>query len=42
MKTRGSKQPSETGLPLSLFPVRRPFEYAEIMERSIAWPGDED
>jgi hypothetical protein len=33
---------AETGLPLNLFPVRRPFEYAEIMERSIAWPGDED
>jgi hypothetical protein len=33
---------SETGLPLSLFPVRRPFEYAEIMERSIVWPGDEE
>ena len=33
---------SETGLSLSLFPVRRPFEYAEIMERSIVWPGDED
>jgi hypothetical protein len=33
---------SETGLPLSVFPVSRPFEYAEIMERSIVWPGDED
>jgi hypothetical protein len=33
---------SETGLPLSVFPVRRPFEYAEILERSIVWPGDED
>ena len=33
---------SETGLPLSVFPVRRPFEYAEVMERSIVWPGDED
>ena len=33
---------SETGLPLSVFPVRRPFDYAEIMERSIVWPGDED
>ena len=32
----------ETGLPLSFFPLRRPFEYAEIMERSIVWPGDED
>jgi Domain of unknown function DUF29 len=33
---------AETGLPLSVFPVRRPFEYAEIMQRSIVWPGDED
>jgi hypothetical protein len=33
---------NETGLPLSVFPVTRPFEYAEIMERSIVWPGDED
>jgi Domain of unknown function DUF29 len=33
---------SETGLPLSVFPARRPFEYAVIMERSIVWPGDED
>jgi hypothetical protein len=33
---------NETGLSLSVFPVRRPFEYAEIMERSIVWPGDED
>ena len=33
---------AETGLPLSVFPARRPFEYAEIMERSIVWPGDED
>jgi hypothetical protein len=33
---------SETDLPLSVFPVRRPFEYAEIMERSIIWPGDEE
>jgi hypothetical protein len=32
---------SETGLPLSVFPVRRPFDYAEIIERSIVWPGDE-
>ncbi len=32
---------SETGLPLSDFPARRPFEYAEIMDRSIVWPGDE-
>jgi hypothetical protein len=33
---------AETGLPPSVFPERRPFEYAEIMERSIVWPGDED
>ena len=33
---------NETGLSLSVFPIRRPFEYAEIMERSIVWPGDED
>jgi hypothetical protein len=33
---------NETGLPLSIFPVRRPFEHAEIMQRSIIWPGDED
>jgi Domain of unknown function DUF29 len=33
---------AETGLPLSVFPVRRPFDYAEIMERSIVWPGDEE
>jgi hypothetical protein len=32
---------SETGLPLRTFPASRPFEYAEIMERPIAWPGDE-
>jgi Domain of unknown function DUF29 len=33
---------AETGLPLGVFPVKRPFEYAEIMERSIVWPGDEE
>jgi len=33
---------AETGLPLNVFPVQRPFEYAEIMQRSIVWPGDED
>ena len=33
---------AETGLPPHVFPKRRPFEYAEIMERSIVWPGDED
>ncbi len=31
----------ETGLPMRLFPATRPFDYAEIMERSIVWPGDE-
>jgi hypothetical protein len=33
---------AETGLPLSVFPVRRPFEYAEILKRPFIWPGDED
>jgi len=33
---------AQTGLPVSLFPTRRPFEYSEIMERSTVWPGDED
>ncbi len=33
---------SETGLPLKVFPTERAFEYAEIMERSIVWPGDEE
>jgi Domain of unknown function DUF29 len=33
---------NETGLPLNIFPARRPFEEAEIMQRSIVWPGDED
>ncbi|MBV8518169.1 MAG: DUF29 domain-containing protein [Acidobacteria bacterium] len=32
----------EPGLPLSTFPVARPFDYAETMERAIVWPGDED
>ncbi len=32
---------SETGLPTRLFPATRPFDYAEIMERPIVWPGDE-
>jgi hypothetical protein len=31
----------ETGLPLRVFPAEPPFEYAEIMERPIVWPGDE-
>ena len=33
---------AETGLAPSVFPVRPPFEYAEIMERSNVWPGDEN
>jgi hypothetical protein len=33
---------NETGLSLSVFPVRRPFDYSEIMERLIVWPGDEE
>ena len=33
---------NETRLPLSHFPARRPFEHADIMQRSIVWPGDED
>ena len=33
---------NETGLSLRVFPVRRPFEYAELMERRIVWPGDEE
>jgi hypothetical protein len=32
---------SETGLPLKVFPRDLHFEYAEIMERPIIWPGDE-
>ncbi len=32
---------SDTGLPLSAFPATRPFEFAEIMERPMVWPGDE-
>ena len=32
---------NEIGLPLSTFPVRRPFEHAEIIQRSIVWSGDE-
>jgi len=31
----------ETGLPLHVFPANRPFEYAEVMERPVVWPGDE-
>jgi hypothetical protein len=32
---------SETGLPMRAFPPERPFEYAELMERPVVWPGDE-
>ena len=32
---------SETGLPVKAFPPRCPFDYAEIMERPVVWPGDE-
>jgi len=32
---------SETGLSTRTFPASRPFDYGEIMERPIAWPGDE-
>ena len=42
MRTRTKQAWAETGLPPSVFPVRRPFDYAEIMERSIVWPGDEN
>ncbi len=31
----------ETGLSPSLFPAERPYEYRELMERPIVWPGDE-
>jgi hypothetical protein len=31
----------ETGLPTCSFPASRPFDYGEIMERPIVWPGDE-
>jgi Domain of unknown function DUF29 len=32
---------SETGLPLKNFPRDLPFDYSELMERPIVWPGDE-
>ena len=32
---------AETGLPMSVFPVQRAFDYPEIMDRPIVWPGDE-
>jgi hypothetical protein len=40
MKTRDEAY-AETGLRLKVFPAGRPFEYAEIMERPVIWPGDE-
>jgi hypothetical protein len=33
---------SETGLPLKTFPHKLPFDYSELMERPVLWPGDED
>jgi len=33
---------SDMGLPLKVFPTKPAFEYTEIMERSIVWPGDEE
>jgi Domain of unknown function DUF29 len=33
---------SETGLPLKIFPRKLPFDYSDVMERPIVWPGDED
>jgi Domain of unknown function DUF29 len=32
---------SENGLPTRSFPANRPFDFSEIMERPIVWPGDE-
>jgi hypothetical protein len=32
----------ETGFPTRTFPMGRPFEYPEIMERPMVWPGDEE
>jgi hypothetical protein len=29
-------------LPMKVFPLKLPFDYSEIMQRSIVWPGDED
>ena len=31
----------DTGLPPKTFSLERPFDYGEIMERPILWPGDE-
>ncbi|HEY1885006.1 MAG TPA: DUF29 domain-containing protein [Roseiarcus sp.] len=33
---------SETGLPLKIFPRKLPFDYGEVMERPVVWPGDEE
>jgi hypothetical protein len=33
---------SETGLPMRTFPEIRPLDYAELMERPMVWPGDEE
>jgi hypothetical protein len=33
---------SETGLPLKIFPRKLPFDYGEVMERPVLWPGDEE
>lgn len=32
---------SETELSTATFPENRPFEFAEIMERPVVWPGNE-
>jgi hypothetical protein len=31
----------ETGLPARTFPLANPFKFAEAMEKSVSWPGDE-
>ena len=31
----------ETGLALNAFPTALPYEYAEIIDRPVVWPGDE-
>jgi Domain of unknown function DUF29 len=31
----------ETGLPLKVSPANRPFDYKEIMQRPVVWPGEE-
>jgi hypothetical protein len=33
---------SETGLPLKTFLHKLPFDYSELTERPVLWPGDED